>query len=177
MKKQITGSCKLTPQIFQRWADFHLWRCRNPKMKKAVIGFSAFAIAVLLAGLGLQTKQNVLIVAGVAILLCAFVFAYSIKAAIKRSLTSASDLIRDPYHFCLAPTGLIVEIEHPDGNERHDFFYDEIAVMYDANGCLYTYRSKDSCMLIPIGCLSATPEEVREFVSAKLGDRYIKVKQ
>lgn len=177
MKKQISGSCKLTPQIFQRWANFHLWRGRNPRLKKSIIGFSAFAIAVLLAGLGLQFQQNVLIIAGVAVLLCMFVFGYSVKTAIKRNITSASDLIKDPYHFCLAPTGLVVEIEHEDGNERHDLLYDEIAAVYDANGCFYTYRSKDSCLLIPIGCLNATPEECREFIQSKVGDKYIKVKQ
>lgn len=177
MKKQITGSCRLTPEIFQCWANFHLWRCKNPRLKKSMVCFCVFAAAVLLAALGLQLNQNVLIIAGGAVLLCMLVFGYSMKTAIKRNIASAKDLINDPYHFCLAPTGLIVEIKHPDGDERHDFFYEEIENVYDTNDCLYVYRSKDSCMLIPIGCLDATPEQVREFIQSKIGGKYIKVRQ
>lgn len=177
MKKQIEGSCRLTPQIFQQWANFHLWRCKNPRLKRSMICFCVFAVAVFFAALGLQLQQNVLIIAGGAILLCMLVFGYSMKTAIKRNIASAKDLIDDPYYFWLAPTGLIVEIKHPDGDERHDFFYHEIEAVYDANDCFYVYRSKDSCLLIPIGCLNATPEECREFIQSKIGDKYIKVKQ
>lgn len=175
MKKQISGSCVLSVKIFQRWADFHLWRGRYPRLKRASILFAIFAVSVFMFIFGISNNINALTVGGVALLLCTFVFAYTVKTSVKKNLASAKALIADPYTFTFAPTGLAVQIAHKDGEERHDYFYNELQKIYDYNGCLYAYPDKDRCFIIPIGCLDAKPEVVREFVKDKIGNRYIKV--
>ncbi|GEM_PF-5333274 len=175
MKKQITGSCVLSVKIFQRWADFHLWRGRYPRLKRATVFFGIFALSVFMFAFGMTNGINLLTVAGVALLLCTFVFGYTVKTAIKKNLAAAKSLICDPYTFTLAPKGLVVQIAHKDGDERHDYFYDELLKVYDYNGCLYAYPDKDRCFIIPLGCLDAKPEQTRAFVADKLGAKYIKV--
>ncbi len=176
MKKQISGECILSPNLFAKWADFHLFRCAYPRMKKACIYSAVTILGGALLLLGLNNGNGTLIICGIAVLLCLFVFTYSVKSVVKHQLASGISLLKDPYEFILAPTGLIVTVKHEDGDERVDFFYNELEKVYDCNGCFYAYVKKGSCFIIPIECLNATPDEARVFLSDKMGPLYIMCK-
>lgn len=176
MKKQITGTCILGAKLFSRWADFQLFRSAYPRLKKACIYSAITILGGLLLLFGLKGGNGTLIICGIAVLLGLFVFTYSVKSVVRRQLASGSSLLRDPYEFILAPTGLIVTVKHPDGDERVDFFYNELEKVYDCNECFYAYVKKGSCFIIPLVCLDATPQEARAFMADKMGNKYIMCK-
>ncbi|MDD4422723.1 MAG: hypothetical protein PHD46_06780, partial [Eubacteriales bacterium] len=131
MKKQIIGEGKVDFSTYLRFAEFQLFKSKNPQLiKKLFYGsVSVFAVLLILYGLLKQSMQIMFIGALAVILL--LMFSFMTKRQFKKQCRMNHNLLNTTQKYVFAPEGFIIEVMGDSGAEnRKDIFYEDIYMVY-----------------------------------------------
>ncbi len=177
MKKQFTAKSKIDYKTYRRFAQFQLFKGKNPVAKKALIYGLGSVSAVFLILRGISRYDNRYLILGGIILLCIGMFSYLTGQVPKRQYKKDRRMVKADFDFIFAPDGLIVEVTGEDFENKEEIFYSDMQKIYETPFDYYLYADRMKAYIVPkSGLIDTTPDEAAQFLKSKVPDyKYITV--
>lgn len=178
MIKQIIGEAKVDVTSYRHFAEFQLFKSRNPRLrKKAFYGLNIVS-SLLMFLIGLSFHNINYFFFGAAIMLFLILFTYMTKQIFKKQCQLNHKLLKSTQKYVFAPDGFIFEMTNGEENSRDEMFYSDINVIYDVKEAYYLYKDKKHAFIVPKNSIKkATSAQTRVFLQSKVpSHKYIVVK-
>lgn len=164
--KSIRSEGYVTPKDYVHYLRFNMLKGRYYRIKCIFVFLCIAVITVWLALAGLQTgNKSLWIIAGV-LLLCIFMFFYTVNNNVKRICNKSAKVIRAKQCTQFGKNGFVFELlfENPEENEYSEILYDEVEAIYLAPHAMYIYIEKRSVVVVPKRNISIPLIEARAFL-------------
>ena len=164
--KPLSAEGYVTPRDYNAYLKFNLLKGRFYRIKVIAL---AFVLAILCAALfffGWVYGNKTYWIAAGAILLCVFMFFYTVNTNVKRVCNKSAKVIRAIQKVDFGKNGFVFELrfENPEENEYSEILYDEVETIYLAPHAMYIYIEKRSVVVVPKRNISIPLIEARAFL-------------
>ena len=165
--KPLSAEGYVTPRDYNAYLKFNLLKGRFYRIKVIAL---AFVLAILCAALfffGWVYGNKTYWIAAGAILLCVFMFFYTVNTNVKRVCNKSAKVIRAIQKVDFGKNGFVFELKfkNQEENEYNEIFYDEIDYIYLAPKAIYIYIDKGSVIVVPKRNINIAPIEAHAFLA------------
>lgn len=156
----------VTPRDYSAYVKFHVLKGKYYRLKSFAIIFGLVILCAVLLLLGFVYSNKSLWIAAGAIILCLFMFGYTINVNVKRICNSKAKVIRAKQKTVFGKNGFVFDLifDNEEENEHDEIFFDELECVYETKKAIYIYIEKRSVIVIPKRNLKISPAEAREFL-------------
>ena len=164
--KALKSEGYVTPRDYNVFMKFSLIKGRYYRFK--VIGLIVLltVITLTLAFLGWVKQEKTFFIGAGAILLCVFMFFYTVNTNVKRVCNKSAKVIRAKQRLTFGKNGFVFELlfKNEEENEYDEIFYDEVDNIYLAPQAMYIFIEKRSVLVVPKRNLNMSPVEAMAFL-------------
>ncbi len=165
--KPLSAEGYVTPRDYNSYLKFNLLKGRYYRIKVICLFFLLTVLCLSLLLMGFAYGNKTLWIASGAILLCVFMFFYTINVNVKRVCNKSAKVIRAKQRVQFGKNGFVFELlfKNEEENEYNEIFYDEIDYIYLAPKAMYIYIEKRSVIVVPKRNINIAPIEAVAFLT------------